>query len=333
MNFVDDIRTRAGRHRPRIAFAEVGDSRARDALEILGAGRGIRPVAVAGHREQVDSLVIPPGVELVQPHRDKHLDMVLAHLAAKLPGDARVANGTIHSTFSALEYAASLLALDLVDGVVAGAVATSAEVLRTGIRLVGMAPGVKSVSSLFYMILGRDSELERVVTFADCAVIPEPTAQQLAEIAIGAARERRTVVGDVPVVALLSYSTAGSAQGSSVEKVREALRIARESDPQLAIDGELQGDAALVREIRGRKAPASSLDGNANVLIFPSLDAGNISYKLVQHFAEAEAIGPILTGLRRPYNDLSRGATRDDILNVAAVTAIQAEIVTTREGP
>src|SRR5207249_2036917 len=177
------------------------------------------------------------------------------------------------------------------------------------------------VSGAFYMV--RD---DTVLTFTDCAVVPEPTSQQLADAAVAAARDRRRIVGDDPVVAFLSYSTRGSAQGPRVERVRDAVALlrARRPAPDFAFDGELQGDAALVADVAATKAPGSSVGGRADILVFPDLDSGNIAYKLVQRLGGWEAIGPILQGLARPVADLSRGATADDIVDTAVVAVLQA---------
>jgi phosphate acetyltransferase len=203
---------------------------------------------------------------------------------------------------------------------VAGASHTTADVLRAALLAVGPAPGISVVSGAFYLAQG-----DRVLTFADCGVVPEPTPFQLAEIALAAARDRRRIVGDEPAVAFLSYSTKGSAQGPRVDRVRAAVERFRALAPECAVDGELQGDAALVAEVAARKAPLSAVAGHANVLIFPDLDSGNIAYKLVERLGGWTAMGPILQGLARPIADLSRGASVDDIVYTSAIAILQSE--------
>lgn len=235
---------------------------------------------------------------------------------------------------SALQRAAAMLRAGTVDGVVAGAAHTTAEVVRTALKVVGLRDGVRTLSSSFFMEVPafRDRGTE-VLTFTDAAVVPAPGRRQLVEIAGEAVRLRRQVVGDEPRVAFLSYSTLGSAGGRSVEMVREAARRFRAQCPDVPIDGELQADAALIPEVARGKAPESNVAGTANVLVFPGLDAANIAYKLVERLCGALALGPILQGLRAPMNDLSRGASVSDIVRVAAITALTAEVRTGEADP
>jgi len=211
------------------------------------------------------------------------------------------------------------------DGEVAGAMNATGDVLRPAFQYVKTLPGISVVSGAFIMILpDKNFGEDGMLIFADCAVHPDPDGRQLAEIAVATAHTARSIGKIEPRIAMLSFSTKGSAQHELVDKVVQATQIAKEMDPSLQIDGELQVDAALVEAIGAKKAPGSSIAGKANTLVFPSLDAGNIGYKLVQRLANAEAIGPILQGMAAPINDLSRGCSVEDIINMIAITANQA---------
>jgi phosphate acetyltransferase len=301
---VGRIRARAASNRKRVALPETADARTLDAVRGMVAGGVATPVLIldtdhpASH-ETVRQMAASLGLSVIEP-------------------DAR----------GALVAAMELVRSGGADACVAGAAHTTAAVLRTALKVVGKAPGVRLVSSAFYMIVARpgSGNEDEVFTFTDCAVVPEPTPSQLADIAIAAARDRTRVVGDVARVAFLSYSTLGSGgpDAPPVARVREALALARERAPDVLMDGELQGDAAIVAAVAARKGSSGPVAGHANVLVFPSLDAGNIAYKLVERLGGAVAIGPILQGLACPCADLSRGAGPDDIINAAAVTALLA---------
>ena len=327
MDFVGLLRGRAATICARIAFPEAHDPRVRAAALSLKAAGVVEPVLVA---LDADVGALGPfrerGIEIVECEEDPRRERIASDLLSGRSSKGMTSAEALRLAGQPLIFADGLVRCGDVAGCVAGCATRSADVIRAALWVVGTAPGVRTVSSAFYMCCqafrGQNTE---VLTFTDCAVIPEPSSEQLANIAIAAAGDRRRIVGDEPIVAMLSFSSHGSAESDSVSRVRAALHLVRQREPDLRIDGELQADAALMEAVARQKAPHSAAAGSANVLVFPTLDAGNIAYKLVERLAGAVAIGPVLQGLRRPCNDLSRGASVDDIMNIAAVTALQSQ--------
>jgi phosphate acetyltransferase len=324
--FVASVRERARQSVRRIVFPESADERVWTAVRgVASAGIAIPIVVLDPSAPATHPLVRDLGAEIVDPASDPRVERLAQDLLQR-----RAHKGLTKADAERLSRHPLFLADDLVlhgeaDGCVAGCVYTTGDVLRAALWLIGPAPGVRTISSAFYMAVGPfRSALPEVLTFTDCAVVPYPSAEQLADIAIAAARDRARIVGDQARVAMLSFSTRGSASGESIDRVRAALELVRARAPDVAIDGEMQADAALIEKVATRKAFGSPVAGASNVLVFPSLDAGNIAYKLTERLAGATAIGPIVQGLAKPCSDLSRGASADDIINVAAITALQA---------
>src|SRR3989344_4114615 len=306
--FLTQLRSRATEgYLRKILLPETGDERIREAARVLKDEKLAEPVLVEVNEKRV--LELEKLLLEIRSSKVGTKDELTPEKARELAQDP-------------LYYGLYLLRLCEADGLVAGAVRTTAEVVRAGLWLVGKAEGIQTVSSSMYMVLPsfRGQGTEEILTFADCAVVPEPTPEQLADIAIVSADARSLVVGDEPRVALLSYSTHGSGGGHSVDNVRKAVELLRARRPEPLLDGEIQADAALVPSISARKTPKSSLAGRANILIFPTLDAANIAYKLVANLVpKAVALGPILQGMNKPMSDLSRGASAKDIAQIATL--------------
>lgn len=331
MNIIDKIKESARQISKVIILPEGEAERTLKATEAI-IEQSLAKIILVGNAETIKLKCQEYGLkninkaEIVDPQENKYKEEMISLLLEIRKDKGLTREEAEKLVVQPLYIGPLMIKLGYADGEVSGAEHSTGDVLRPAFQIVKTAKGSSVVSGAFIMVL-KDNVYgdDGILVFADCAVNPNPNAQQLAEIAVASAQTAKNIANIDPRVAMLSFSTKGSASHEMVDKVLEATRIAKELDPNLKIDGEMQADAAIVEAIGQKKSPGSLIAGKANVLVFPDLNSGNISYKLVQRMAGAEAVGPVLQGMAAPINDLSRGCSVDDIVNLVAITANQAK--------
>ncbi|WP_461204459.1 phosphate acetyltransferase [Clostridium sp. DL1XJH146] len=331
MPFMKSIKEKAKSDVKRIVLPEGEEERNIKAAGIISAEK-IAEVVLVGNEEVIKENarkfeVNLDGVVIVEPQKSEKFNQYTENFFELRKRKGVTIEKAKQIISDPVYFATMMLKEDDVDGLVSGAIHTTGDLLRPGLQIIKTAPGASIVSSFFLMIIPDcNYGKEGLLLFGDCAVNPNPTEEQLASIAISTAHSAKVLCDMEPKVAMLSFSTMGSAKHELVEKVQKATSLAKEQSPDICIDGEMQLDAAIVSKVADLKAPGSDVAGKANVLIFPDLNAGNIGYKLVQRFANAKAIGPICQGFAKPLNDLSRGCSVEDIVNLVSITAVQAQV-------